>query len=109
VLVDARARAVYVDVTSAVDITDDEVADYHTRNPMRFARRPGAQGRWRSHPREAPPLAEVRPAITAHLLAAARRRTFRMWLDSRCAALVELAPGYEHPGDPRQPDNTHKH
>ena len=24
-------------------------------------------------------------------------------------SLVELAPGYEHPGDPRQPDNTHRH
>ena len=23
--------------------------------------------------------------------------------------LVQLAPGYEHPGDPRQPDNTHRH
>ncbi len=23
--------------------------------------------------------------------------------------LVRLAPGYEHPGDPRQPDNTHRH
>jgi len=23
--------------------------------------------------------------------------------------VVELAPGYEHPGDPRQPDNTHRH
>ena len=25
------------------------------------------------------------------------------------AELVRLAPGYEHPGDPRQPDNTHRH
>jgi [acyl-carrier-protein] S-malonyltransferase len=32
-----------------------------------------------------------------------------VWLDARCAALVSLAPGYEHPGDPRQPDNTHRH
>ncbi|REM61791.1 malonyl CoA-ACP transacylase, partial [Mycobacterium tuberculosis] len=23
--------------------------------------------------------------------------------------LVVLAPGYEHPGDPRQPDNTRRH
>ena len=30
-------------------------------------------------------------------------------LDERRAALVVLAPGYEHPGDPRQPDNTHRH
>ena len=56
-----------------------------------------------------PPLGEVRPAIVEHLRAAARRRAFRVWLDARCAELVELAPGYEHPGDPRQPDNTHRH
>ena len=55
------------------------------------------------------PLDEVRPAITEHLRAAARRRAFRLWLDGRLANLVELAPGYEHPGDPCQPDNTHKH
>ncbi len=24
------------------------------------------------------------------------------------AALVALAPGYQHPGDPRQPDNIHR-
>ncbi|KKB97156.1 malonyl CoA-ACP transacylase, partial [Mycobacterium nebraskense] len=34
---------------------------------------------------------------------------FRVWLDARRAELVRLAPGYEHPGDPRQPDNTHRH
>jgi len=27
----------------------------------------------------------------------------------RTADLVRLAHGYEHPGDPRQPDNTHRH
>jgi len=47
--------------------------------------------------------------IADHLRGAARRRAFRLWLDARCAELVELAPGYEHPGDPRQPDNTHRH
>ena len=51
----------------------------------------------------------MRPLIVAHLHGAARRRRFRMWLDERRADLVWLAPGYEHPGDPRQPDNTHKH
>ncbi|MDD4867023.1 MAG: malonyl CoA-ACP transacylase, partial [Mycobacterium sp.] len=44
-----------------------------------------------------------------HLRGAARRHAFRVWLDARRAALVRLAPGYEHPGDPRQPDNTHRH
>jgi [acyl-carrier-protein] S-malonyltransferase len=54
-------------------------------------------------------LPTVRPAIEAHLLSAARRRTFRHWLDARRAEFVSLAAGYEHPGDPRQPDNTHRH
>ena len=40
---------------------------------------------------------------------AARRRMFARWLDELRAAKVELVPGLEHPGDPRQPDNHHKH
>jgi [acyl-carrier-protein] S-malonyltransferase len=55
------------------------------------------------------PLAEVAPSIEAHLLSAARRRAFTAWLDTHAAARVRLAPGFEHPGDPRQPDNTHRH
>ncbi|MFL6123128.1 peptidylprolyl isomerase [Actinophytocola sp.] len=55
------------------------------------------------------PLAEVRGAITEFLLSAARRRAFTAWLDLRMANEVRLAPGYEHPGDPAQPDNTHRH
>ncbi|HYQ61804.1 peptidylprolyl isomerase [Actinophytocola sp.] len=55
------------------------------------------------------PLDEVRESITAWLTAAARRRAFTAWLDERMAARVRLAPGYEHPGDPDQPDNTHRH
>jgi [acyl-carrier-protein] S-malonyltransferase len=88
VLSDPLARALFASVTETVDVTDDAVADYATRNPSRFADTAG---------------------VAAHLRAAARRRAFRLWLDARCAALVELAPGYEHPGDPRQPDNTHRH
>ncbi|MUL81503.1 MULTISPECIES: malonyl CoA-ACP transacylase [unclassified Mycolicibacterium] len=102
------ARAVFADITAAVDVSDAEVAAYHARNPLRFAPvQAGAHG-WRTRP-VAPALNEVRGRIAAHLRAAARRQAFRQWLDARCAALVELAPGYEHPGDPRQPDNTHKH
>jgi [acyl-carrier-protein] S-malonyltransferase len=82
------ARAVYAGVTAAVDVTDAEVDDYLVRNPRRFG---------------------THTQIADHLRDAARRRAFRVWLDARCAALVELAPGYEHPGDPRQPDNTHRH
>ncbi|MGB3440204.1 MAG: peptidylprolyl isomerase [Actinophytocola sp.] len=54
-------------------------------------------------------LAQVRDEIAAHLLAAARRRAFTAWLDVHAAAEAELAPGFEHPGDPGQPDNTHRH
>lgn len=69
---------------------------------------PGQHG-WRAPAAAAPPLDQVRRAITEHLLGAARRRAFRVWLDARRNALVVLAPGYEHPGDPRQPDNTRRH
>jgi [acyl-carrier-protein] S-malonyltransferase len=81
-------RAMFADITAAVDVTDDDVAAYQARNPRRFATASG---------------------VADHLRGAARRRAFRLWLDARRAALVELASGYEHPGDPRQPDNTHKH
>jgi [acyl-carrier-protein] S-malonyltransferase len=88
VLADPLARALFADVTAAVDITDDQVRDYRERNPRRFG---------------------STTEIADHLRGAARRRAFRLWLDARCAELVELAAGYEHPGDPRQPDNTHRH
>jgi [acyl-carrier-protein] S-malonyltransferase len=55
------------------------------------------------------PFEDVRDAITERLLAAARRRAFSAWVDRRRAELLWLAPGNEHPGDPSQPDNTHRH
>lgn len=88
VLADPLARALFVSVTASVDVAAGDVASYRDRNPGRFAR-----------------LED----IADHLRAAARRRVFRRWLDARRAEMVELAPGYEHPGDPRQPDNTHRH
>lgn len=87
-LADPLARAVFARVTAGVDVTAEAVADYRRRNPGRFS---------------------SEAQVAAHLRGAARRRAFRIWLDQRRAALVELAPGYEHPGDPRQPDNTHRH
>jgi [acyl-carrier-protein] S-malonyltransferase len=109
VLGDARARALFVSVTAGVDVGDDDIDAYHDRNPLRFAEsRPEDHG-WRAAAVTIPPLAEVRPMIAEHLRAAARRRAFRVWLDQRRAELVRLSPGYEHPGDPRQPDNTHRH
>lgn len=38
-----------------------------------------------------------------------RLAAFNRWLDLRRRALVTHAPGFEHPGDPAQPDNTHRH
>lgn len=108
-LADPRARSLYAAITAAVRVSDAAVADYHSRNPLRFAGLCAGGHGWGAPEDNAPTLEQVRPEITDHLLGAARRRAFRMWLDGRRAALVELAPGYEHPGDPRQPDNTHRH
>jgi len=46
---------------------------------------------------------------TPQLLAAARRTAFVRWLDSARARRLRLVPGLEHPGDPAQPDNHHRH
>ena len=108
-LADPRARALFAHITADVDVGDDDVTAYHDRNPLRFTGSHSATNGWRVPPATVPPLAEVRSAIAEHLRAAARRRAFRVWLDQRRTALVRLAPGYEHPGDPRQPDNTHRH
>ena len=108
-LADPLARAMFAHITAAVDVTDADVADYHARNPLRFAAPSDAGNGWRTATVDAPPLDAVRPLIVEHLRGAARRRAFRLWLDARRAELVRLAPGYEHPGDPRQPDNTHRH
>jgi [acyl-carrier-protein] S-malonyltransferase len=108
VLADPMARGLFAYVTADVAVSDVELADYHARNPMRFAVSTRAARGWNT-PGPPPSLQQIRPVITAHLLGAARRRAFRTWLDTRRAALVVLAPGYEHPGDPRQPDNTHRH
>lgn len=107
-LADPRGRAVFAAVTADVRVPEAAVADYHERNPLRFSSSRHEVGGWRRAPGPAR-LDEVRAEISAHLLAAARRREYRRWLDARCAELVTLAPGYEHPGDPRQPDNTHRH
>jgi [acyl-carrier-protein] S-malonyltransferase len=106
---DPCARALFARVTAEVDVSDDDVAGYHARNPLRFAAASPDRHGWRGPPVAMPPLQRVRSVIAEHLRAAARRRAFRVWLDARRAELVRLAPGYEHPGDPRQPDNTHRH
>ncbi|WP_345557879.1 DUF7158 domain-containing protein [Nonomuraea rosea] len=57
--------------------------------------------------RPAPELGVVERGSS--LVEAARRRAFARWLDDMRAQRVRLIPGLEHPGDPRQPDNHHKH
>ena len=111
-LSESVGRAVFKCVTAAVRISDGDVRDYHARNPFRFARRLVVAGGWQGESQRTSTGAdfdEVRPVVAAHLLAAARRRAYRRWLDARCAEVVVLGQGYEHPGDPRQPDNTHRH
>lgn len=103
------ARALFQHVTAHVDVTDGDVRDYHARNPYRFASSHPTGTGWDLPASDPPPLDQVRAAIAGDLRLAARRREFAAWLDARRAALVRLEPGYEHPGDPRQPDNTHKH
>lgn len=109
VLAEPLARAVFAEVTAGVDVSEDDLESYHRRNPRRFAALTELGNGWRTTASVAVSFHEVRPVIRAELRAAARRRAFRQWLDVRRADLVVLSPGYEHPGDPRQPDNTHKH
>lgn len=55
------------------------------------------------------PFAEVRPAIEAELLAAARTLAFGAWLDERSDALAVIEPGWEHPADPIHGVPSHRH
>jgi [acyl-carrier-protein] S-malonyltransferase len=87
------ARVLRDAVTRGVVVHDDTARDYHRRNRDR-------------HPGD---FAIERDRIVATLLEQERERHFARWLDERCAALVRLAPGYEHPADPAQPDYAHHH
>lgn len=57
---------------------------------------------------------EARPAQTAQQAGGSptdptRLAAFNRWLDQQRRARVIHAEGFEHPGDPSQPDNTHRH
>jgi [acyl-carrier-protein] S-malonyltransferase len=93
------ARSVFAEVTRSVRAPADDVAAYYARNLDEF---PDDAGRPR-------PLAAVADDIERDLTSALRRSCFVDWLDRRRASLVRLEPGHEHPGDPRQPDATHRH
>ncbi|MFI5910886.1 hypothetical protein [Dactylosporangium sp. NPDC051541] len=89
----AAHPGVYAAVTAAVTVDEAQARDYWGRNRDRH---PG-------------PFPSCRAEIEDLLLRAARDRHFTRWLDGRCAELVRLSPGFEHPGDPAQPDHTHHH
>jgi [acyl-carrier-protein] S-malonyltransferase len=92
------ARAVFLAVTNHVRVEPDRIKRYYDSNPELF-----------TEPDRTRAFDEARAGIERTLLALDRRRAFLAWLDAKTAELVRLAPGYEHPGDPSQPDNTHRH
>ncbi len=53
--------------------------------------------------------ARVDAVTLARLRHGERLREFARWLDRRRSESLRHAPGFEHPGDPSQPDNTHRH
>jgi parvulin-like peptidyl-prolyl isomerase len=55
------------------------------------------------------PYAEVREAIEAELLAAARGRAFEEWLEGRRMALAVIEPEFAHPADPIHGVPSHRH
>jgi len=93
------AQTVFVEVTRSVRATAEDVASYYSRNGDEFADSTGRPQ----------PLENVAGDIARSLTSSLRRRCFVDWLDRRRAALVRLEPGHEHPGDPHQPDATHRH
>jgi len=108
------ARALFADLAADVRVPAKDVDDYYARNGHRFAgpaRRDAAGWRVFDPDRRTrrEPLPRVRSLIEAELRGAAGRDKFARWLDIACADLVRLRPGFEHPGDPGQPDNTHRH
>ncbi|MDH6114844.1 [acyl-carrier-protein] S-malonyltransferase [Kitasatospora sp. MAP12-15] len=65
------------------------------------------------HPDPVPDSAPVPVSDSAdpaeHLRGCAQRIAFVRWLDRARAERLTLVPGLEHPGDPAQPDNHHRH
>jgi [acyl-carrier-protein] S-malonyltransferase len=62
-----------------------------------------------SEVRAALPVQPVQATQAAEATDPVRLAAFNRWLDQRRRDLVTHAAGFEHPGDPGQPDNTHRH
>ncbi|WP_030453552.1 DUF7158 domain-containing protein [Herbidospora cretacea] len=75
------------------EVPPDEVRGYYDRNRDR-------------HPGR---FEDESPRIEARLVHTRREILFTRWLEARHREKVTLMPGFEHPGDPRQPDATHRH
>ncbi|MEV7021846.1 hypothetical protein [Kitasatospora sp. NPDC093558] len=133
----AAVRAVYESVTADVEPSLTELAHYRTmttRPPSVIWHLALPDGGFEADPRTLPTaLAEaLRKAPrgeqvtvgpwTATLISehrttpetiaihdATRRAAFTRWLDRERAARLTLVEGLEHPGDPAQPDNHHRH
>ncbi|GAA2799889.1 malonyl CoA-ACP transacylase [Kitasatospora paracochleata] len=133
----AAVRAVFADVTAEVDIPPEQRTAHPAPPPALLWQLVTPDGEFDADPatlplalaaalRAAPPGTEVTadgwtatlrgtrstapPADpTAELLAAACRIAFVRWLDHARAHRLTLLPGLEHPGDPAQPDNHHRH
>ncbi|MFJ1708763.1 hypothetical protein [Kitasatospora sp. NPDC088346] len=71
--------------------------------------RPVAAGGWRATLLGRHAVREHPGDADDRLLDSARRTAFARWLDHARAARLTLVPGLEHPGDPAQPDNHHRH
>ncbi|TKK84504.1 malonyl CoA-ACP transacylase [Herbidospora galbida] len=91
VLATPAGRALFARVEA--DVPPEEVRGYYDRNRDR-------------HPGR---FEEESPRIEAQLVQARRETLFARWLEGRHREKVTLMPGFEHPGDPRQPDATHRH
>lgn len=89
------ARAVYADVVREVEVTAAEAAAYLERSRPEQTHAPSCDAE----------LAAARTRLTH----ARARQVFLDWLSARSAGLVRLERGHEHPGDPHQPDATHRH
>ncbi|MDM4719471.1 hypothetical protein QTQ03_07620 [Micromonospora sp. WMMA1363] len=66
-------------------------------------------GEWTVVLRDRRESVDPAPDPTDRIIAAARRAVFVRWLDHARAHRLRLVPGLEHPGDPQQPDNHHRH
>ncbi|MFI1966396.1 peptidyl-prolyl cis-trans isomerase [Streptomyces pathocidini] len=107
------ARALVAYFADRQHIPEADLRTYYERNPDRFLTQEALQegvDPYSGTPdaRHLVPFDRARAGIEARLRRSLAHRAFVSWLDTEREAVV-LAPGYEHPGDPAQPDAEHRH